>query len=154
MPPELAARYITNPDGPDIAFRVPVQLATGTAWVLALLDYKSPGFAAGSSGNLMEQIELRFLELAQDRSGAWQPARDGSGALVTHDPGATPLGPCYGQNTTEIVHPDEVVAQSFAMLALGDFPARPQVHTPALLDDLAAMISDGARHQPELRCRY
>ncbi len=154
MPSEVAGRYITNPDGPDVAFRVPVQLATGTAWVMALLEYKSPGFTAGGTGNLMEIIELRFLELAPDASGAWQPARDGSGALVVHDPGATPFGPCYGQNTGEIIHPDEVVAQSFALLALGDFPARPKVNTPALLDDIAAVFLDGAKHVPELRCRY
>jgi hypothetical protein len=102
----------------------------------------------------MELIELRFLELAQDASGSWQPLRDGSGALVAHDPAATPFAPCYGQNTSEIVHPDEVVAQSFALLAIGNFPARPKVTTPALLDDLATVISDGAKHMPELRCRY
>ncbi|HMG54836.1 MAG TPA: hypothetical protein VK601_15165, partial [Kofleriaceae bacterium] len=154
LPPEVAARATTNPDGPDVAFRVPVQLAAGTAWVMALLDYKSPGFTAGGSGNLMEIIELRFLELVQTASGAWQPARDAGGGLVAHDPAATPFAPCYGQNTGEIVHPDEIVASSFALLALSDFPARPKVATPALLDDLAAVISDGARHVPELRCRY
>ena len=154
MPSEVAARYITNPDGPDIAFRVPVQLATGTAWVMALLDFKAPGFTADASDDFMELIELRFLELTADGSGAWQPARDAAGALITHDPGATPFAPCYGQNTDEIVHPDEVVASSFALLALGDLPARPKVATPALLDDLAAMIKDGAKHVPELRCRY
>jgi Zn-dependent protease with chaperone function len=154
MPPEVAARTITNPDGPDVAFRVPVQLATGAAWVMALLNYRSPGFTAGGSGNIMDLIELRFLELAQDASGAWQPARDGSGALVTHQPDATAFAPCYGQNTDAIAHPDEVVAQSFALLALGDFPARPEVTTPALLDDLATVIADGARRVPEVRCRY
>lgn len=154
MPPEVAARYITNPDGPDVAYRVPVQLPTGTAWVMALLDYTAPGFTAGGTGNLMELIELRFLELVPDASGAWQPLRDGSGALVVHDPAATPFAPCYGQNTSEIVHPDEVVAESFALLAVGDLPARPRVATPALLDDLARVISDGAKHIPELRCRY
>ncbi|HEY0479504.1 MAG TPA: hypothetical protein VGD37_18420 [Kofleriaceae bacterium] len=154
MPSEVAARYATNPDGPDVGFRTQVQLATGAAWVMALLDYKSPGFTAGGSGNLMEIIELRFLELAQDAAGAWQPVRDGSGALVAHDPGATPFAACYGQNTDEIVHPDEIVADSFALLVMGDFPGRPKVRTPALLDDLAAVISDGAKHLPELRCRY
>lgn len=49
-------------------------------------------------------------------------------------------------NTSEIVHPDEVVAQSFALLAMGDFAARPKVATHALLDDIATVISDGATH--------
>jgi hypothetical protein len=154
MPSEVAARYITNPDGPDVAFRMPVKLPTGTVWMMALLDYTAPGFTAGGTGNFMELIELRFLELAQDASGAWQPRRDASGALVAHDPAATPFASCYGQNTTEIVHPDEIVAQSFALLAVGDFPARPKVATPALLDDLAAVIADGGKRMPEIRCRY
>jgi hypothetical protein len=154
MPSELAARYVTNPDGPDVAFRVPVQLASGNAWVMALLHYSAPGFTEGGSGNLMEVLELRFLELVQDDAGRWQPARDGGGGLLTHGLETTPVGPCYGQNTSEIIHPDEVMAQSFALLVLGDFPARPKVNTPALLDDLAAVIGDGARHVPELRCRY
>jgi hypothetical protein len=159
IPPEIAARSITNPDGPDVAFRMPVELAARTAWAMALLDFKAPGFTVDGSDKFMELIELHLLELAQDGSGAWQPARDGSGALVMHDalvaegPDATPFARCYGRNTTEIVHPDEVVASSFALLAMGDFPA-PKVNTPALLDDLAAVISDGARHVPELRCRY
>jgi hypothetical protein len=121
---------------------------------MALLDYTAPGFTAGSTDNFMELIELRFLELAQDASGAWQPRRDAGGALVAHDPATTPFASCYGQNTTEIVHPDEVVASSFALLAVGDFPARPKVATPALLDDLAAVIADGAKRIPEVRCRY
>jgi len=58
------------------------------------------------------------------------------------------------ENTDEIVHPDEIIAQRFALVALGDFPGRPKVNTPALLDDLAAVIADGARHVPERRCRY
>jgi|GEM_PF-348427 len=154
MPAELAARYTTNPDGPDIAFRVQVPLPSGPAWVVALIDYKAPGFVAGGSGNLMEVIELRFLELVADSAGAWQAARDASGALVTHDPSATPFAPCYGQNTEEIVHPDEIIAQSFALLAIGELPARLQVTTPALLDDIAAVIADGGKHTQERRCRY
>jgi hypothetical protein len=160
IPPEVAARSITNPDGPDVAFRMPVELAGRTAWVMALLDFKSPAFTGGGSDNFMELIELRFLELVANDAGAWQPARDGRGVLVTHDalvsdgPDAVPFARCYGQNTAEIVHPDEVVAQSFALLALGDFPGRPKVNTPALLDDLAVVIADGASHAPELRCRY
>ncbi|MEO7731745.1 MAG: hypothetical protein ABIY55_12285 [Kofleriaceae bacterium] len=154
IPAEVAARYTTNPDGPDVGFRVQVQRATGPAWVMALIDYKTPGFTVGGTGNLMELIELRFVELVPDSAGAWQPARDASGALVTLDPSATPFAPCYGQNTDEIVHPDEIVAQSFALLALGDFAAHLKVNTPALLDDLAAVIADGGKHVPERRCRY
>lgn len=154
VPSEVADRYTTNPDGPDVAFRMPVKLGARTAWVIALIDYTSPGFTAGGSGDLMANIELRFLEVAQDASGAWQPVRDAGGALVAHEPGATPFARCYGENSEEIVHPDEIVADSFGLLAVGDFPARPKVKTQALLDDLAAVLADGARHVPEVRCRY
>ena len=91
--------------------------------------------------------------MAPDASGVWQPVRDATGALIVHDPGATPFAPCYGVNTQEIVHPDEIVADSFALMVAAN-PTGKAPATPALLDDLAHLLADGAKHPPEIRCRY
>jgi hypothetical protein len=151
MPAEVAERYITNPDGPDVEFRMPVQDGGRTAWVMALLSFKSPGFTPGGGLNFMELIEVRFLELASNASGKWQPARDAAGALIFHPPTMALLASCYGGNTDEIVHPDEIIAQSFALMLVS---GTQKIKTPALLDDIAAVIRDGAAHPPEVRCRY
>jgi hypothetical protein len=153
VPAELAARHTTNPDGVDVAFRMQVMFGDRAAWVMPLIDFKAPGFTAATAGGFMDWLELRFLEMAPDAAGAWQPVRDASGALVVHDPGATPFAPCYGMNTQEIVHPDEIAATSFALMVAPVAPASPPA-TPALLEDLAHLIGDGARHPPEVRCRY
>jgi len=153
IPIELAARHTTNPDGVDVAFRTQVKFGDRAAWVMPLIDFKTPGFTAGMAGSFMDWLELRFLEMATDASGAWQPVRDASGALVVHAPGATPFAPCYGMNTQEIVHPDEIAASSFALM-VAPVPAASAPATPALLEDLALLIADGAKHPPEVRCRY
>lgn len=156
MPSEVAERYATNPDAPDVGYRVPVSVAGKTAWVMALLSFKVPQFTPGTTVNFTELLELRFVELAANASGAWQPVRAPSGALVTHDYATLALAPCYGGNTVnqQSVHPEEVMAHNFSLLAVGDIPSRPKVTTPALLDDLAALLANGGVSTSEPRCRY
>jgi hypothetical protein len=151
MPAEVAEHYITNPDGPDVEFRMATKVDGKPAWVMALLSFKAPSYTAGAGVNLMELFDLRFLELAANAAGKWQPARDAAGGLIFHPPSMALLGACYGQNTGEIVHPDEIIAQSFALMLV---PGTQKIKTPALLDDIAAVIRDGAAHPPEVRCRY
>jgi hypothetical protein len=118
-----------------------------------LINFKTPGFTAAAAGGFMDWLELRFLEVATDATGAWQPVRDATGALVVHDPASTPFAPCYGMNTEEIVHPDEIAANNFA-LRVAPVAARRAPATPALIEDLAHLLADGAKHPPEVRCRY
>jgi hypothetical protein len=153
IPIELAARHTTNPDGVNVAFRTSMRFGDHAAWVMPLINFKAPGFTADVAGGFMDWLELHFLEMATDASGVWQPVRDASGALVMHDPASTPFAPCYGMNTEEIVHPDEIAASNFALVvapvAVSHAPA-----TPALIEDLAHLLADGAKHPPEIRCRY
>lgn len=124
LPESLAARKITNPDAPvnDFAIKLSIEGSPATAVPLLLAD--ASGYDPARGGEFFEYLQLRF----------WFE-RDGKRWLAEPD---EVLGfyEQVGRNTDYILHPEEILADNFALIALG----AQKVADPGLLRRLSEVL--------------
>lgn len=130
LPAELAARRITNSDA--LEQRHYLQLA-GEGGAYVPLELARP--VAAPLPALAESMEFRLLRV-DVADGVCTPRRRGGGwALVA--PSALPgLFATIGPNSDYLAHPEELMADNFALLLTG----RARAPDPALLDRLARWL--------------
>ena len=142
MPPEWLEALIVNPDAPDHAHAMRIDLGERRAWVMPVLVASRTRLAPGE--NFFIVMEVRLLEV--------EPAADGlRSQAVRHDgqPRWHPVdGPHdylkrLGGNTGYVIHPEEALADNIALLATGG-PAR----NAALLARLRAGLLVPRREGP------
>lgn len=135
LPPQLFARKITNPDAPVIDCYLEARRPEGTRYFAPLLISKRDRYDPQQSTQLFDYIKFQLLEVEQ-REGRWQPLlRDGQPVVV--DPAGVPeFARQIGGNTGYIIHPDEILAENFALLVEG----KRNVPTPAILDAMESLL--------------
>lgn len=126
LPPELAARRITNPDAPRLDVAIRVETEDGPAWVTPLLLSKADRYDAARGGEFFSVMELRWIEVGRG-------ARPYGGELAS-PPRLRSTGELrqfaeqVGRNTGYIIHPEEILADNFAQLVTGKSGPTPEVH--------------------------
>ncbi|HEV2815825.1 MAG TPA: hypothetical protein VGW40_01180 [Allosphingosinicella sp.] len=130
LPAELRARRIANPDAPEE--RHYLRLAgAGGAWVP--LQLARP--VAAPPPALAESLDFRLLRV--DVAAGACTARRGRGGWALAAPAALPgLAAAVGPNSDYFAHPEELMADNFALL----LTRRDRVPDPALLDRLARWL--------------
>lgn len=136
LPPDLEARRITNPDAPVIEHGIEVEVDGRTLTVMPLLYADVPRYPAGDERPFFAFLQFRLLAVRKDPMGRVVPVlRDGTPLLI--DPAAVPAyHDKIGRNTGYIIHPEEVLADNFALLLLG----RTGVKSPQVLDGLRRLL--------------
>jgi hypothetical protein len=139
LPPELAARKITNPDAPTIDCYLEVRRPDVTWHLAPVLISKRDRYTPEQSTELFDYISFQLLEVEQ-RGERWRPLlRDGQPVL--HKPASVPeFAEQIGGNTGYIIHPDEVLAENFALLVAG----KRDVPTPRILEAMAKLLGPAA----------
>lgn len=130
----LPAR-IANPDAPHDRHAMRVSIAGRPALVMPLLMASRTELKPGES--FFSVMDLRLLEVTTAPNGPTLPVmRDGQ--PVWHAPGAVPdFLAKLGGNTGYVIHPEETMADNFALLAAGR-PAR----NPAVLARIEAVLRE------------
>ncbi|MBC8056402.1 MAG: hypothetical protein H7Y61_07470, partial [Rhizobiales bacterium] len=128
----LPAR-IANPDAPDDRHAMRVSIAGREAMVMPLIMASRTELKPGES--FFSVLELRLLEVKTSANGPTLPVlRDGQPAW--HTPAAVPdFLTKLGGNTGYIIHPEEAMADNFALLVAGQ-PAR----NPALTQRIEKLL--------------
>ncbi len=135
LPPELAARKITNPDAPSIDCYLEVRRPDVTLHLAPMLISKRDRYAPEQSKELFDYISFQLLEVEQ-RGERWQPLLR-AGRPVLHNSSSVPeFAEKIGGNTGYIIHPDEILAENFALLVAG----KRDVPTPRILDAMAKLL--------------
>lgn len=134
LPPKLADRKITNPDGPSLRYYIEVQSGDTRYKTVPLIFAKSRYDAAGEGG-FFDYLQFRLLAVnASDDQ--WQLVlRDEEPVLI--DPEQTPsFHEQIGKNTKYIIHPDEILADNFMHLVMQskDLP------TPRILERMRKIL--------------
>ena len=107
-------------------------------WRLLLIS-KRDRFDPEQSKELFDYVNFELLEVEQ-RGKRWQP-RLHDGRPVLYKPAAMPeFGEQIGGNTGYIIHPDEILAENFALLASG----KRDVPTPRILDAMTKLLGPAA----------
>lgn len=119
LPSPLDERVLHNPDGVDYAQRITLQLSdTERADAIPIIYANSNGYNT-SNKTFFSYLEFNLFKV--------EPAGDGNWAVITADDGVTStlnlaqIPDFYKQikdNTTYIIHPDEVLADNFSFIML------------------------------------
>jgi hypothetical protein len=135
LPQELQPRKITNPDGVENRWFITVTNQGRALPVMPILYASASQYSPAKGGEFFEYLVFRLLVLTNE-TGRWTPGlTDGHPELI--DPSeAGGFLEQVGRNTHYILHPDEILADNFVLLADGNT----NVPTPRIVADMGKVF--------------
>lgn len=134
LPESVSARRITNPDAPEIQHAIRIQESEGRqVLVTPSLLAKTPFHPDRPS--IFSYLDFKLMEIQRQKSGDWVPAMV-DGQPVFHAPSHPDFHRQIGRNTGYIIHPEEILADNFALLVTGG-----EVKDQWLLDAMREVLS-------------
>ena len=142
LPEDLRERRITNPDGPRNDHYIRVTYDGDTVCATPVL-YSARDPRAGRK--LFDYLEIRYAL-------SWQGAgndryKDKNDPELVEEDKLDGLFEQIGKNTEYTMHPDEILADNFAVLVTGDG----KVQTPAIQSKMAAVFAGAPDAQKPLQ---
>ncbi len=136
LPDELKPLRITNPDAPLAQHAVEINYDGQKAWATPILLSNREHYDTQRGGGVFDYLRVHLL-LVEPRQGRWFYQQvDGKPVLLL--PKSTPsYFEQIGKNTQYIIHPEEILADNFQMLASGqrDLPS------PAIINGIDRILS-------------
>ncbi|MEZ0367539.1 MAG: hypothetical protein ACAI44_00475 [Candidatus Sericytochromatia bacterium] len=126
LPAGLQARKITNPDAPINDFCIRLSHAGSPVWAVPILLSSAEHYDALRVGEFFEYLQLQFLLVSAAAEPDFSSAAETSLAEL---PELTGFYEQVGRNTEYILHPEEILADNFALLMLGTNPPSPEITT-------------------------
>jgi hypothetical protein len=144
LPASLRDRKITNPDAFTIDSFIRVRDAAGAKVpVTPVLYARGEKWDPKAGGPFFRQMVFSLLVLEEEGGGKLRPAASAAGEPRVLDPSSTPdYLEQIGRNTEYVIHPEEILADNFALLVTGASGAA--VQTPRILEALKAALSKPA----------
>ena len=134
-PTELDARRVTNPD----AFSLEHHLWLGERAVMPLLICPKPLAEVIGDGSVLDAVHVSLLEVDPGRGTV---VRDAGGAPVLVEASTTDWAHRLGRNTRYTIHPEEVLADNFALLVRRRLGSEATVADPDFLGTFEAALRD------------
>ena len=129
LPEGLAQSLITNPDEPQIPYCIEVAVGNDLEWVTPVLLPRFPFYEPTEGGEYIDYVDFRlFVVEKPGRSGAPRFVKVGEVSGYFEQ---------VGENTEYVIHPEEILAENFALLVT----ANPEVRTPEVLDRIRATLA-------------
>ncbi len=127
LPEQFNARRITNPDAPWNDSYITVSVNRRKTAVVPILFSKEEKYDPQKGGSLFRYLNFQLLAIDQT-DGQWK-ARLRQGEPVLWDVGeVSGFHEQVGRNTRYIIHPEEIIADNFALLVIGKKdPQSPQI---------------------------
>lgn len=134
LPRSLRPFRITNPDAPVISHVMKIDLNGQPAWVAPML-YSDSGFDPRKATSMFAYLQFRLMRVQSGDDGKWA-AVEVAGKPLMLEPSLPEFTRQIGRNTGYIIHPEEILADNFVELILGN----PQVRDPWILEQMAAIL--------------
>lgn len=135
FPPELAPRRITNPDAPRNDHRIKVGHGGAQVWAIPVLYADSAGYDPKRGGEFFNYLQFRF-------------ALDGGAGATAHgEPRLVDLKELtgffeqVGRNTQYLIHPEEILADNFAIALAG----KTDVATPSIPAEMLRILHGASK---------
>ena len=137
FPRELAARKITNPDGPRNDHFIRLEIEGQKRAAIPVLFSKAETYDVARGGEFFEYLDFQFLVIEMEPT----PPRP---KVVYENSAPKLVGPRavsgfleqVGRNTQYLIHPDEILADNFAALILGE----QNVQSPEVLQKMKTIL--------------
>ncbi len=140
FPAALKPRKLTNPDAPLNNHYIEVQLNGESRLAVPILFSRTETYDANEGGEFFRYLLFKFLLVERETdSSDLRPVCDETGPRLVDVRQLAGFWEQVGRNTQYIYHPEEILADNFALLVMQDHP----VHTPEVLDRMNAMLSAG-----------
>ncbi len=140
FPEALRNRKITNPDAPANDHCIRVQIAGANVWAVPIIFSRTERYDVARGGEFFFYIQSQLLLV--DREGNSPNAKPMYAALQRlRLVGFGEVSGFYeqvGRNTEYIIHPEEILADNFAMLVMGD----QNVPSPEILKKLQDVLAE------------
>jgi hypothetical protein len=134
LPEGLSQSLVTNPDQPEIPYCIEVAVGSDLEWVTPILLPKFPFYDPMQGGEYVDYMDFRLFVAGSLEAGAPRFVRVGEVSGFFEQ---------VGENTDYVIHPEEILAENFAMLVTG----RGQVRSPEVLRQMQSGIA-GFRASP------
>ncbi len=115
LPGELAGLKLTNPDAPEINHVIDLKVAEDQTITVAPVLYAKGPFDPRDARSLFGYLEFRLMEVTEI-VGKRYVAKLLEGKPVMHQPNIPDFHRQIGRNTKYIIHPEEILADNFALL--------------------------------------
>ncbi len=113
LPEQLRSRKLTNPDAPVNRHAIKVTIDGESQWALPVIFASQEKYDTERGGEFFHYLELKLLVVDRTDPAAAKPVK----LVDTRE--ATDFFEQVGQNTQYIIHPEEILADNFALWAIG-----------------------------------
>jgi hypothetical protein len=138
FPAKFASRRITNPDAPINAHCIKVRVNKRPAWVTPILISRTEKYSPTRGGEFFDYLSCRFLIVSSSDSATPDiSAYDKNKPEFADARNTTGLFEQVGRNTQYIIHPEEILADNFALVVLGG----QRVRSPQVLDAIKKVLT-------------
>jgi|AraplaMF_Col_mMF_1032025.scaffolds.fasta_scaffold00019_130 hypothetical protein len=137
LPPDIAAHLVTNPDAQGNDHFVRVTVDDQEVCGAPILTFRTDRYDPQQSGDFLGYIKESFLisqRIAERKDGVPVDLR------VTASNRVWGLERRVGENTVYTIHPEEILAENFALL----LTKRKQPRSPEILDKISAVFAHAA----------
>jgi hypothetical protein len=119
LPPDLERRKITNPDAPRNDHFIRLTIAGQESLAVPILLSRVETYDVKRGGEFFAYLQFQFLVVEKDgRSGNFKPVTEGSSPKLVGMERISGFMEQIGKNTDYIIHPEEILADNFALLVL------------------------------------
>ena len=135
LPGELESRRLTNPDAVGSRYRIEVSIDGKPLSLVPVLYSSSEKYDEEKGGEFFRYLVFRLMEVRKE-SGKWVPTLVEGKPRLFDPAGVEDFHRKIGKNTGYIIHPEEVLADNFVLLAMG----KKKVSTPRILEEMARLL--------------
>jgi hypothetical protein len=136
FPRELAARKITNPDGPRNDHFIRLEIDGQKRTAIPVLFSKTETYDVARGGEFFEYLDFQFL-VVDVTSPRPKVDYENSAPKLVGPRAVSGFLEQVGRNTQYLIHPDEILADNFALLILGE----QSVQSPEVLEKMKTVLA-------------
>ncbi len=138
FPTSLKLRKITNPDAPKNDHLIWVTLKGKRVPVVPILFSATEKYDLRRGGEFFDYLRFHLLVVKKDSGGEkWKPLYHGNDAALLNIKDVSGFFEQVGRNTDYIIHPEEILADNFALLVTGINVVR----SPMILEKMLEVLS-------------
>jgi len=139
LPETLRRRRITNPDAPANDHCIRVQVEGAEVWAVPIIFARTEQYDVQRGGEFFSYMQSQLL-LVERRSDppVTKPLYVGSEPRLVDFGQVSGFYEQVGRNTRYIIHPEEILADNFALLVMGD----ENVPAPEILKKLQDVLTE------------
>lgn len=141
FPKELLSRKITNPDAPRNDHCIRLRVAGNPCWAVPILFSSADRYDVQRGGEFFNYLQFQLLLVERDEaSSTVKPIYDGPTARLVGVQGVSGFFEQVGRNTQYIIHPEEILAENFRILVMG----QEKTPSPQILRKVEEALKRGA----------